>query len=50
LANDSKPLLSRVFDEQYEKTEDGTVSVRDKKKISAKSLQNPSDPDAQVPW
>jgi hypothetical protein len=45
--NDSKPLLSRVFDEQYEKTEDGTVSVRDKKKISAKSLQNPNDPDAQ---
>jgi hypothetical protein len=44
---DSKPLLARVFDEQYEKSEDGTVSVRDKKKISAKSVQNPNDPDAQ---
>ena len=43
---DSKPLLARVFSEQYDKT-DGVVSVRDKKQISAKSLQNSNDPDAE---
>lgn len=41
------PLLERVFNEQYEKDKDGTVSVRDKKLVSPKSLQNPNDPDAQ---
>lgn len=44
---DAKPLLRRVFSEQYEKAEDGTVSVRDKKQVSAKSVQNPNDTDAQ---
>ena len=44
---DEKILLRRVFHEQYEKTDDGTVSVRDKKLVSAKSVQNPNDPDAQ---
>lgn len=43
----SKPLLRRVFSEQYEKTEDGTISVRDKKLVSSKSVQNPNDPDAE---
>lgn len=43
---DSKPLLSRVFNEQYDKAEDGTITVRDKKLVSAKSVQNPNDPDA----
>lgn len=42
-----KALLERVFSEQYEKSEDGVVSVRDKRKISAKSVQNPNDPDAE---
>lgn len=45
--SDEKPLLRRVFGEQYEKAEDGTVSVRDKKHVSAKSVQNPNDPDAE---
>ena len=40
-------LLGRVFSEQYEKAEDGTVTVRDKRKISARSVQNPNDPDAE---
>lgn len=40
-------LLSRVFSEQYDKSEEGIVSVRDKKKVCAKSLQNPHDPDAE---
>ena len=44
---DEKPLLRRVFSEQYEKAEDGTVSVRDKKHVSSKSVQNPNDPDAE---
>lgn len=44
---DEKPLLRRVFSEQYEKAEDGTVSVRDKKRVSARSVQNPNDPDAE---
>nr|WP_297659349.1 transposase [uncultured Prevotella sp.] len=43
----SKPILERVFSEQYEKTDDGVVFVRDKRKISAKSVQNPNDPDAE---
>ena len=43
---DSKSLLRRVFDEQYIKGKDGTVSVRDKKLISADSVQNPNDPTA----
>ena len=37
---DSKPLLSRVFNEQYDKEEEGTITVRDKKLVSAKSVQN----------
>jgi len=44
---DEKVLLHRVFHEQYEKSDDGTVSVRDKKLVSAKSVQNPNDPDVQ---
>ena len=44
---DEKILLRRVFHEQYEKTDDGTVSVRDKKLVSAKSVQNPNDSEAQ---
>ncbi len=44
---EDKPLLRRVFSEQYDKAEDGTVSVRDKKLVSAKSVQNPNDPDAE---
>ena len=43
---DEKPLLRRVFGEQYQVAEDGTVSVRDKRAISANSVQNPNDPDA----
>ena len=42
-----KPLLRRVFSEQYEKADDGTVSVLDKKRVSSKSVQNPNDPDAE---
>lgn len=38
-------LLNRVFNEQYE-VEHGRVSLRDKKQISAHSVQNPNDPDA----
>ncbi len=45
---EEKHLLRRVFSEQYEKDEDTqTVTVREKKLISAKSLQNPHDEDAQ---
>jgi hypothetical protein len=44
---EDKPLLRRVFSEQYDKAEDGTVSVRNKKLVSAKSVQNPNDPDAE---
>lgn len=43
----SGSLIARVFSEQYEKDDNGTVSVRDKKLVSAKSLQNPNDPDAE---
>ena len=39
-------LLSRVFHEQYDVDKDGNISVRDKKLISASSVQNPHDPDA----
>ena len=42
-----KPLLRRVFDEQYDKAGDGTVSVREKKRVTSKSVQNPNDPDAE---
>lgn len=38
-------LLKRVFDEQYEVSH-GKVSLRDKKLVSADSVQNPNDPDA----
>lgn len=43
----SKPILERVFSEQYEKSDEGVVSVRDKRRISAKSVQNPNAPDAE---
>lgn len=43
----AKSLLERVFSEQYEKSDDGVVSVRDKRKISANSVQNPNDTDAE---
>ncbi len=46
LSEQELPLLRRVFNEQYEVSEDGTVTVRDKKLISANSVQNPHDPDA----
>lgn len=39
-------LLNRVFHEQYDVQPDGTITVRDKKRVSASSLQNPNDPDA----
>ena len=39
-------LLSRVFHEQYDVDKDGNISVRDKKLVSATSVQNPNDPDA----
>ena len=38
-------LLKRVFNEQYEVSK-GTVTLRDKKQVSASSVQNPNDPDA----
>lgn len=38
-------LLHRVFREQYI-VNNGEVTPRDKKEISAKSVQNPNDPDA----
>lgn len=41
-----KELLKRVFGEQYDKDSDGVVTLRDKKKVKADSLQNPNDPDA----
>ena len=43
---DEMALLRRVFNEQYDKTDKGEVVVRDKKLISAKSVQNPNDPEA----
>ncbi len=39
-------LLSRVFSEQYLVGEDGKVTLRDKKTVSANSVQNPNDPEA----
>ena len=39
-------LLNRVFHEQYDMDDDGNITVRDKKLISASSVQNPHDPDA----
>ena len=39
-------LLNRVFHEQYDVDAEGNISVRDKKFISASSVQNPHDPDA----
>ena len=39
-------LLKRVFEEQYV-VEHGQVMPRDKKAISADSVQNPNDPDAE---
>lgn len=39
-------ILQRVFNDQYEVSEDGKVTLRDKKKISANSLQSPFDKDA----
>ena len=39
-----KSLLERVFSEQYEKSDDGVVSVRDKRKISAKMYRIPTIP------
>lgn len=38
-------LLKRVFNEQYEVSK-GKVTLRDKKQVSASSVQNPNDPDA----
>ena len=39
-------LLRRVFHEQYDVAEDGTVTLRDKKLITSDSVQNPNDTDA----
>lgn len=39
-------MLKRVFNDQYDVAK-GTATPKDKKDISAKSLQNPYDPDAQ---
>ena len=39
-------LLHRVFHEQYDLDKDGNITVRDKKLVSATSVQNPNDPDA----
>ena len=41
-----KMLLRRVFGEQYDVDKDGNVTLRDKAKIAATSVQNPNDPDA----
>ena len=43
---DEVSLLNRVFHEQYDVDTEGNISVRDKKLISASSVQNPHDPDA----
>ena len=45
LKADESCLLHRVFHEQYI-VESGVAIPRDKKEISAKSVQNPNDPDA----
>lgn len=39
-------LLRRVFYEQYDVAEDGTIIVRDKRLITSGSVQNPNDTDA----
>ena len=39
-------LLDRVFSEQYLVGDDGKVTLRDKKTVSANSVQNPNDPEA----
>ena len=39
-------LLHRVFHEQYDVDKDGNITVRDKKLVSATSVQNPNAPDA----
>jgi hypothetical protein len=39
-------LLQRALNEQTEKTPEGKTTLKDKKQVSPKSLQNPSDPDA----
>ena len=39
-------LLRRVFHEQYDVAQDGTITVRDKKLITSDSVQNPNDTDA----
>ena len=41
---DEVSLLNRVFHEQYDVDTEGNISVRDKKLISASSVQNPHDP------
>ena len=41
---DSKPLLSRVFNEQYDKEEEGTITVRDKKLSVLKAYRTPMTP------
>lgn len=45
-ADTEKMLLRRVFGEQYDVAKDGNVTLRDKARISATSVQNPNDPDA----
>jgi len=39
-------LLKRVLAEQSQSRDDGSLTPKDKKKITPSSLQNPSDPDA----
>ena len=45
-ADTEKMLLRSVFGEQYDVDKDGNVTLRDKARISATSVQNPNDPDA----
>jgi hypothetical protein len=39
-------LVRRVLEEQYERQEDGAVTLRPPEEVSAGSLQSPHDPDA----
>jgi len=39
-------LVQRVLEEQYERQEDGAVTLRPPEEVSAASLQSPHDPDA----
>lgn len=39
-------ILNRVFGDQYEVADDGTLALRDRKKVSASSLQSPYDEEA----